>query len=395
MHDCRLVLDFDGRRLTGLRPFARLEVRNGFRQWWGDGHPFRKGDNIFDAIRNALIWAREKCGSRGAAIGFVGYDAAREWMPRAFGKQSPANNLHRPELRLTFCEELRDEPAPNPTIDTLPDEEYSAPPVPDEYRAAIERIRKYIAAGDIYQANFTQRFQAPLAVSPATLYEKLQQSHPARFGALLQWDDFALVSNSPERFLKLEDRLLTAQPIKGTTRRGSTASWDKERAQALLNSAKDRAENVMIVDLLRNDLGRVCEYGSVQVPKLFELQTLPTLHHLVSTITGTLRGDCDGLDAFRAAFPCGSITGAPKMRAMQIIDELEPVRRGAAMGAIGYFGFDGAMDWNVAIRTITCLEREAYFHVGGGIVEGSNAEDEYAEMRLKARAMETALGAKM
>lgn len=185
--------------------------------------------------------------------------------------------------------------------------------------------------------------------------------------------------------------VLQAQPIKGTARRGATQSEDEYSKEALRNSVKDRAENVMIVDLLRNDLGRVCKWGSVRVPQLFEVQSFPTLHHLVSSVSGELRAECDGVDAMRACFPCGSITGAPKIRAMQIIDELEPARRGAAMGAIGYFGFNGDMDWNVAIRTVTCKNNTAYFHVGGGIVADSAAQDEYSEMLLKAQALRAAL----
>jgi para-aminobenzoate synthetase component 1 len=199
------------------------------------------------------------------------------------------------------------------------------------------------------------------------------------------------VSQSPERFLRLEGSTLTAQPIKGTARRGNTQEEDKYAKEALRNSTKDRAENVMIVDLLRNDLGRVCQWGSVRVPQLFEVQSFPTLHHLVSTVTGELRPERCGVDAIQACFPCGSITGAPKIRAMQIIDELEPVRRGVAMGAIGYFGFNGDMDWNVAIRTITCENNTAYFHVGGGIVADSTPQDEYSEMLLKAQALRAAL----
>ena len=147
----------------------------------------------------------------------------------------------------------------------------------------------------------------------------------------------------------------------------------------------------MIVDLIRNDFGRVCEYGSIHVPELFELKTFASLHHLVSSVSGVLRPECDALDAFRAAFPCGSITGAPKIRAMQIIDELETTRRGASFGAVGYFGFDGDMEWNVAIRTITCKNGMAHFHAGGGIVEGSHVDEEYSEMQLKAVALLAAL----
>ena len=194
--------------------------------------------------------------------------------------------------------------------------------------------------------------------------------------------------------MRLRGREVLAQPIKGTIKRGDTPGEDAALQTELLNSAKNRAENVMIVDLVRNDLGRVCEFGSVQVPKLCEVQTFPTLHHLVSDVTGTLRADCDGLDLLRAAFPCGSITGAPKIRSMQIIDELEPVRRGAAMGAIGYIDFNGDMDWNVAIRTITCKNNTAYFHVGGGIVADSEAQSEHDEVMLKAQALQAALAGK-
>jgi para-aminobenzoate synthetase component 1 len=260
-----------------------------------------------------------------------------------------------------------------------------------EYVKAIARILEFIAAGDIYQANYTQRFFRVLPCSPRELYERLRAHNPSPFAAFLEWDDFAVVSNSPEKFLSLRNRVLEARPIKGTTRRGQNREEDERLRQQLHSNAKDRAENVMIVDLLRNDLGRVCEFGSVSVPSLFEVQTFPALHHLVSTVHGTLREDCDAVDAIRAAFPCGSITGAPKIRAMQILDELEPVRRGIAMGAIGYFAFNGDMDWNVAIRTVTCKNGQAFFHAGGGIVADSNPRDEYAEMRLKASAIEAAL----
>jgi para-aminobenzoate synthetase component 1 len=215
--------------------------------------------------------------------------------------------------------------------------------------------------------------------------------NPAPFSALLEWDDLAIVSNSPERFLRLRGREVLAQPIKGTIKRGQTPAEDEKLQRELENSAKNRAENVMIVDLMRNDLGRVCEFGSVRVPKLCEIETFPTLHHLVSDVTGTLRKKCDGLDLIRACFPCGSITGAPKIRAMQIIDQMEPAQRGVAMGAVGYFAFDGDMEWNVAIRTITCKNDTAYFHAGGGIVADSEAQSEHDEVMLKAKALLAAL----
>lgn len=393
-----LILDFDGRRLQGLRPFALFEARGGAWQWQGMKAEWPFQDGTGDAlaeVQRALRWARQHIGSAGAAIGFISYDCARQLEPRAFGVASPTDDLDVPDIRLAFCKQLE--------ISATPLTNRSAPLAPGRqsppkaelanaaYLATVTQIQGYIAAGDIYQANLTQRFTAPLPCSPHALYEQLRQAHPMPFTALLEWDDIAIVSNSPERFLKLEGRHLTAQPIKGTMRRGQTKVEDARFKQNLRDSIKDRAENVMIVDLLRNDIGRVCEYGTVAVPQLCAAATFPTLHHLVSTVTGTLREGLDGVDAVRAAFPCGSITGAPKIRAMQIIDELELVRRGVAMGALGYFGFDGDMEWNVAIRTITCMEDTAYFHVGGGIVADSVPEAEYAEMMLKAKALRAAL----
>jgi para-aminobenzoate synthetase component 1 len=390
----RMVLDFEGRRLQGARPFAVFETKGGAWTWHSEWphFPFHDGQgDPLNAVQGALRWCRENMSTCGAAIGFLAYDLARQIEPRAFLADAPSDDLNIPDARLVFFEELQGAPiqySHSSADDARPAVEVGAQP---EYRRAIERIQNYIAAGDIYQANFTQRFQEPLPCPPDELYERLCAAHPMPFSALLQWDDLSLVSNSPERFLRLQNNTLTAQPIKGTVRRGITQAEDEYSKEALRNSIKDCAENVMIVDLLRNDLGRVCQWGSVRVPQLFEVQSFPTLHHLVSTVTGELRPTCDAVDALRAAFPCGSITGAPKIRAMQIIEEMETTRRGASMGAIGYFGFNGDMDWNVAIRTITCKNNVASFHVGGGIVADSTAQDEYSEMLLKAQALRAAL----
>jgi len=396
-----LILDFVPHRLQGLRPFATFEARGNAWTWHSQWPHFPFHDGSGDAlheIQRALQWSHEHVNhgrsTPGAAIGFIAYDAARQWEPRAFATQSPRDDLQLPDIRLTFCESLQVETLSRSTPGA-PDTLYSLaevpPPASPDYFAALHQIQEYIAAGDIYQANYTQRFQAPLPYPPALFYERLRALHPMPFAALLGWDDLSVVSNSPERFLRLQDRQLLAQPIKGTMRRSDNVEEDAQLRQVLHNSVKDRAEHVMIVDLLRNDLGRVCEYGSVRVPELFEVQSFPTLHHLVSTVTGTLRAELSAVDAFRAAFPCGSITGAPKIRAMQIIDELEPVRRGVAMGAIGYFGFNGDMDWNIAIRTVTCIRNSdsssAYFHAGGGIVADSEPQSEFDEMRLKASAL--------
>jgi para-aminobenzoate synthetase component 1 len=394
-----LLLDFDGRRLCGARPFAVFESKNGAWRFRVSSFEFRVEaapqsghGGVLAAARDALRWAREATSTHGAAIGFFSYDFARQLEPRAFTENSPPDEFNLPDIRLVFFEELivssaNSEPQQLETRNSKP-ETQNPPP---GYTEAIARLHDFIAGGDIYQANYAERFSAPLPGSPASLYENLKSTHPAPFAALLEWDDFAIVSNSPERFLKLEGGVLTAQPIKGTIERGRTREADEALKSELRASAKNRAENVMIVDLLRNDLGRVCEYGSITAPSLCAVQSFPTLHHLVSTVTGVLRPECDALDAFAAAFPCGSITGAPKIRAMQIIDELETTRRSASFGAIGYFGFDGDMEWNVAIRTLTCKDGVAHFHAGGGIVWDSNAADEYSEMQLKAAALRAAL----
>jgi para-aminobenzoate synthetase component 1 len=404
-----LLLDFDGRRLQGVRPFAVFESKNGAWRWHANSaFPFKNGSgDILCEIRRALRHIGSNPGmARGGAVGFFAYDFARQLEPRAFAEKSAPDTLQIPDARLVFCEEISAQTISCAAVGSTPkaaptevsqksssQKSSSRKPAnaPADYQNAIAQIQDFIARGDIYQANYAQQFSRELPCSPAQLYERLQKIHRAPFCALLEWDDFAIVSHSPERFLKLENRTLWAQPIKGTAPRGSTPEADAALKIELLRSEKNRAENVMIVDLLRNDFGRVCEYGTIAVPQLFEVQTFPTLHHLVSTVTGVLRADCDGLSAFAAAFPCGSITGAPKIRAMQIIDELENARRGASFGAIGYFGFDGNMEWNVAIRTITCKGNRAFFHAGGGIVEGSETQSEYAEMQLKARALLNAL----
>ena len=330
--------------------------------------------------------------ARGGAIGFWSYEAARAWEPRGWSRFPAEDDWESPPLRLVFFEELRRGVSPPPQLEApvlrgVPDDEATR----RFYVDGVEHIKELIAAGDIYQANLTHRFEVETVRLPWQVYERLRALGTAPRGALLEWDDFAVASNSPETFLSLRDGILESKPIKGTIARGNMPAEDAELKEQLSRSAKDRAENVMIVDLLRNDLGRVCDFGSVHVPALCEVATFPTLHHLVSTVRGTLRRDLEPLDAFCAAFPCGSITGAPKMRAMQILSELEPVARGVSMGAVGYFGFDGTMEWSVAIRTATLRNGVARFHAGGGIVADSEPERELEEMRLKARALWSAL----
>jgi para-aminobenzoate synthetase component 1 len=260
-----------------------------------------------------------------------------------------------------------------------------------EYLDRVRRVREYIAAGDVYQINLTQRFSARFTGDRYALYRRLRAASPAAFAAYLNAGDFQVLSSSPESFLRLAGRELETRPIKGTRRRGATPEADARQREELLASAKDRAELLMIVDLERNDLGRVCEPGSVQVDELHRLETHPTVHHLVATVRGRLRPECDALDAVRAAFPGGSITGAPKIRAMQIIDELETVRRHVYTGAIGWLGFDGNCDLNIAIRTILCHAGRAHYHAGGGVVWDSEPEAEFQETLDKGRAMREAL----
>ena len=264
----------------------------------------------------------------------------------------------------------------------------------EEYENAAARVVKYILAGDIFQANIARRFAVSLGsgFDRFEFYRRLRKVNPAPFSAFLEMGDYAIASASPERFLRLGDGLIEARPIKGTRPRGQTPEEDAALAAELCASEKDRAENVMIVDLLRNDLSRVCADHSVDAPSLCALESYASVHHLVSEVTGRLCPGLGAVDALRAAFPGGSITGAPKIRAMQIIAEQEPHRRGPYCGAIGYIGFDGAMDMNIAIRTITMNATQAVFHAGGGIVADSDPHAEYRESLDKARALFAAFG---
>jgi len=255
---------------------------------------------------------------------------------------------------------------------------------PDGYRQAFNRIEHYIREGDCYQVNLAQRFSAPAAGDPWQAYRRLRAANPAPFAAYLSGPHWQVLSASPEQFLNVVDRVVTTRPIKGTRPRSSDPARDRALAAELQASAKDRAENVMIVDLLRNDLGRCCETGTVRVPRLFELESFATVHHLVSTVTGRLAPGCSPTDLLRACFPGGSITGAPKLRSMEIIEELEPHRRGVYCGAIGYIGFDGRMDTNIAIRTAVYSDGVIRFWAGGGIVADSCPAREYQETFDKA-----------
>jgi para-aminobenzoate synthetase component 1 len=263
------------------------------------------------------------------------------------------------------------------------------------YLDAVARVREYILAGDIFQANLSQRFEAALIESPWALYRRMRIRNAAPFAAFLETPELSVVSASPERFLRVDaSGHVETRPIKGTMPRGFGPEHDGLLGQALSESAKDRAENLMIVDLMRNDLSRVCRPGSVRAPELFALEHYATVHHLVSTVVGELATGCTALDLLRAAFPGGSITGAPKVRAMEIIAELEPSQRSLYCGSIGYYSVTGALDSSIAIRTVIAPagRDRVYFGAGGGIVADSDPEQEYRETLHKARGMIDALG---
>lgn len=274
-----------------------------------------------------------------------------------------------------------------------------------EYLAAVERIREYIRRGDTYQTNLTQKISCdvPDSISPQNVFRRLRRDHPAPFAAFISRSSSTVVSASPERFFKITRAgVIEASPIKGTRRRGIDAFEDARLRKELLTSEKDRAENTMIVDLVRNDLGRICEFGTVAVDRLCDIEEHPTLFHLVSTVRGDLRDDVSPADVLRAVFPCGSITGAPKIRTMQIIDEIEPDSRGLSMGAIGCYlpnrfagGSATVIDASVAIRTMVFRDRQVTFNVGGGVVTDSDPQLEYDESLLKARALLNAVGAEI
>lgn len=254
------------------------------------------------------------------------------------------------------------------------------------YRAGIERTREYILDGDIFQANIAQTFtsQIPSGFDPFALYLKLRRTNAAPFGAFFDFGDLAIASSSPERFVSLQDGIVEARPIKGTAKRADDPQEDARLAAELLASEKDRAENVMIVDLLRNDIARVCEADSVEVPVLCGLESYAAVHHLVSVVTGRLAAGRDAADLIAAAFPGGSITGAPKIRAMDIITEIEATARGPYCGSLGYIGFDGTMDLNIAIRTVSFEAGQAKLSAGGGITVLSDPAAEYEETFTKA-----------
>ena len=340
------------------------------------------------------------------------HDASSAWLiSTGLPETAPAGRARRASSRAAAVRErLRTDRSPRTIVRRPVDTHSVAPSYPveggwwdprvtlrssfthDGYVEALARVREYIFAGDVFQANLSQRFEAPLGEPPWAFYRRLRARNAAPFAAFLDFPDVVVLSASPERFLRVNaGGHVETRPIKGTRPRGLGPEHDAALGVALTESAKDQAENLMIVDLMRNDLSRVCAPGTVRVPELFALERYPTVHHLVSTVVGELAPGMDALDLLRAAFPGGSITGAPKVRAMEIISELEPSARGVYCGAIGYWSVTGQLDSSIGIRTAVALGGRVYFSAGGGIVADSDPEQEYRETLDKARGLIDAL----
>jgi para-aminobenzoate synthetase component 1 len=336
------------------------------------------------------------------------HHAGRAWIvSQGFPETTSAGRNARARDRLRFVQDrLNAAPEapglPAPTADRSIDSVFGVPVsgrgvellsdfAPDEYLAAVARSVEYIRAGDIFQVNLSQRLLARWGATAVELYERLRRVNPAPFAGYLAHDDWAVVSASPERFLSVQDGWVTTRPIKGTRRRSPSPEGDLFTRDALRESEKDRAENVMIVDLQRNDLSRVCAPGTVSVPQLCAVETYETVQHLVSEVRGQLRPEQSPWDLFAATFPGGSITGAPKVRAMEIIAELEPTVRGPYCGSLFQIGFDGSCDSSILIRTFVVRGGWAQCSVGGGIVSRSLPDDEYRETWHKAAGMLRAL----
>ena len=362
-------------------------------QLYDQGRPIRQWSNPLEALRWLETDARSAMQAGDRWIGYLSYDLGRSF--EALPVRA-ANDLGLPLMAFVHCaasaEEISESRVlPEKLIETARGDMRSTF-TRTGYLQAVRRTIEYIAAGDVFQVNLSQRFSLSQPASARQIYQRLLSQSPAAYGGLLDFGSFALICNSPELFLRIErdpktgDRRLLTRPIKGT--RPRQPGMDVE----LFRSAKDQAELNMIVDLERNDLGRVCRVGSVKVTQPRTIEAHPTVFHGVATIEGILRDDCGLAETIGALFPGGSITGAPKIRAMEIIEELEPVRRGPYCGAIGYLAADGSAQFNIAIRTMIVKDGQIHIPVGGGIVADSDPDAEYEETLVKASAMFAALG---
>lgn len=389
---------------------AEVLIQEDGKEWREQGDPL--------TILAGRMGSVSEDGGAGGAVGYFAYDLARRYVQLpciaqdAEGLPDMAVGIYdgfvhvdherrRCELRArdnecgrrwaARMERILSSPPSAPAQPFLVRSELRANMDAEAYGRAFSAVQNFIQAGDCYQINLAMRFAASCSGHPWPLYMALRRRSPAPYAAWMNFPFAQVLSSSPESFLSLEAGVATTRPIKGTRPRHPDAIADLRLAEELAASPKDRAENLMIVDLLRNDLGKVCVPGSIQVPELFRVESFATVHHLVSTVTGRLAPDKGGVDLLAAAFPGGSITGAPKLRAMEIIESLEPHRRGIYCGAMGYLGFDGRMELNIAIRTLVCSHGQVRYWVGSGLVADSDPAAEYQECLDKGLAMQEVL----
>ena len=398
------------------------------------GNPF----NELELLMNKFRFRQESAISplTGGAVGYFGYDLARfletlpsksiddlklpdayfmfidtmivfdHWENKKYilSVTKPSKNLKERKKReesaqksLAFLEKkirLREKRKANRKIHTGYNGEIKISPMisKEEYIEMIKRVKEYIRAGDVYEVNLSHRLEAELENDPWKIYKKIISFNPAPFSAYMKFGDLKIISSSPERFLNVKGTAAESRPIKGTRPRGKTPGEDKALKNELSLSEKERAENLMIVDLVRNDLGRVCKFGSVEVAELMAIEPYSRVFQMVSTIRGELDGDKNNFDCIKACFPGGSMTGAPKIRAMEIIEELEPVKRGIYSGSLGYLSFSGETDFNIIIRTLIASKGKMYLQVGGAIVADSDPEAEYEETWHKAMSVLGGIG---
>lgn len=409
---------------------VKIEHRNGAEEIHEDSDPIE----ILKTLMSEYQPVTDESLPRftGGAVGYLGYDAVQyferiplrdqeaglDWPDLMFGitrkvvvfdhvKQSLTLvvNLHctgdLEEGYRTVCEELQQiaDDLSLPTqltltpaqVEDVPEVPVHSNMTPDTFKECVRKAKEYIRAGDIIQTVLSQRFEADADIDPLAVYRVIRSLNPSPYMFNLEFGDRCLVGASPEIHVRCEDGIAEVRPIAGTRPRGRNEAEDKALADELLADPKERAEHLMLVDLGRNDLGRVCDYGSVHVPELMVVERYSHVMHIVSDVQGKMKGDCDAFDLMRATFPAGTLSGAPKIRAMEIIAELEPTRRGAYGGAVGYFGFDGTLDSCITIRTLLLDGRKAYVQAGAGIVADSDPDSEFEETKNKARSMLKAL----
>ncbi|MBI3316685.1 MAG: anthranilate synthase component I family protein [Candidatus Omnitrophica bacterium] len=391
----------------GAHPFAELRMdRDGLFLKEGRRQRQYPVSKLSGLLRSLLKKYRPKKRSRlpffsGGAVGFLGYEMAAFFEKKVRFRKKPKPQT--PFLYFGFYRDLivydhrkkkyfelgsRRRPLITGTLEVKNERfhvhRFHAEMSEGQFKGMITKAKRFIKAGDIYQSNLSQRFSFEFSGSPLALYEQSREINPSPFAAYLSLGDLKLISNSPERLVSKRNRLCETKPIAGTKPIGVSP-------KALKLNPKERAEHIMLVDLERNDLGRVCDYHSIRVKELMKIEKYSHLMHLVSTLTGTLKKNCDGWDLLRAVFPGGTITGCPKIRCMEIIDELEPVGRGLYTGSLGYFGFDGDLDFNIVIRTLILKRNRGWLQVGAGIVQDSDPRLEYEETLHKGEALCEAL----